>query len=230
MSVNDNLKTSQNGLDFVAKWEGCILTPYMDILKYWTIGIGKLILPTDSFSTITNAQVKDLLSSKDKNHPVAKIKIPKQEALDLLAKEAKKCEDAIKQYITVPLNQNQFDALVSWSFNCGTGVLKTSTLTKVLNAGDYNQVPDRLLDWTKGSVNGVKQVVPGLKNRRISEGQLWSKPVANSVKVDDKDDEPLFSEEEKKQIQAVVEMNIMKQMTEILDRDDHLDEENKVCV
>ncbi len=143
---------------------------------------------------------------------------------------AKKCEDAIKQYITVPLNQNQFDALVSWSFNCGTGVLKTSTLTKVLNAGDYNQVPDRLLDWTKGSVNGVKQVVPGLKNRRISEGQLWSKPVANSVKVDDKDDEPLFSEEEKKQIQAVVEMNIMKQMTEILDRDDHLDEENKVCV
>lgn len=166
-------KTSKNGLDFIAKWEGCVLNPYLDVAGLWTIGIGKLILPNDRFSTITNEQVKSLLSSKDKNHPVAKIKIPKEEAFNLLESEVKKCEDAINKWIKVPLNGNQFDALVSWSFNCGVGVLKTSTLSKRLNAGFYDEVPTHLANWCKGTVNGKSVVIKGLLLRRQAEGELW---------------------------------------------------------
>lgn len=224
MGVNDNLFVSENGLKLIAKLEGCILNPYLDVAKLWTIGIGKLILPTDSFSTITNAQVKDLLSSKDKNHPVAKIKIPEQEAFQLLRSETKKCEDAIKKNIIVPLNQNQFDALVSWSFNCGTGVLKTSTLSKVLNQKEYSQVPERLLDWCKATVDGKKVVIQGLKNRRVAEGQLWSTPVEEK-----KVDKPLFSEEEKNKINAALQMSLAKQIDALADNNYQQisDEENK---
>ena len=171
------LKTSEAGLAFIAKWEGCVLNPYLVIAKLWTIGIGKLILPTDSFSTITNAQVRDLLSSKSKDHPVAKIKIPQKEAFDLLAKEVKKCEDAIAKHIKVKLNQNQFDALVSWSFNCGVGVLQSSTLAKRLNSGFYEEVPSHLANWCKAKVNGQTVVVKGLLLRRQAEGALWSTPL-----------------------------------------------------
>ncbi len=145
--------TSQNGLGFIAKWEGCILHVYKDVAGLPTIGIGHLIKAGESFTTIT-----------------------KEQALDLLAEDVKKCEVAIAKNIKVPLNQNQFDALVSWSFNCGVGVLSTSTLSKRLNLGFYDEVPDHLLSWCKATVNGVKVEVKGLKNRRISEGELWSKP------------------------------------------------------
>jgi len=147
-------KTSENGLGFIAKWEGCILHVYKDVAGLPTIGVGHLIKPGENFTTITKA-----------------------EALELLAKDVSKCEEAIIKNIKVPLNQNQFDALVSWSFNCGTGVLKTSTLSKRLNEGFYDEVPNHLLNWSKATINGKSQTVKGLLNRRISEGQLWNTPV-----------------------------------------------------
>ena len=70
--MNESLITSIEGLKFVSKWEGKISRPYLDVAKKWTIGVGHLIKPTDSFSLISNDQVKSLLISKDKNHPVAK--------------------------------------------------------------------------------------------------------------------------------------------------------------
>lgn len=173
--ANEGLQTSQAGLEFIAKWEGCILNPYLDAANKWTIGIGKLILPTDSFSTISNGEIRELLKSKDKNHPVAKKQITKNEAIQLLKSEIKKCENAVKSSIKVPLTQNQFDSLVSWSFNCGTGVLQTSTLSRELNKGNYAIVPTELLKWCKITVGGAKKTNVGLLNRRKSEAELWSR-------------------------------------------------------
>lgn len=175
--MNSDMKTSPAGLDFIARWEGCILKPYMDIAGLWTIGVGHLILPADSFSSITNEQVRSLLATKDKNHPVAKIEISKQEALDLLAKDVKKCEVGIEKNIKVSLNQNQFDALCSFGFNCGVGVYATSGACKALNEGKYDKVPELLLLWSKARINGTLQTSTGLLNRRKSEGQLFTKPV-----------------------------------------------------
>lgn len=154
------MKTSANGLNFISKWEGCVLHVYKDIAGLPTIGVGHLIKPGENFTTIT-----------------------KEQALELLAKDVLKCEQAIAKFISVPLNQNQFDTLVSFSFNCGTGVLQTSTLAKRLNQGFHNEVPTHLLSWCKYTVieNGVKvlKTNQGLLNRRKSEGELWSTPVKN---------------------------------------------------
>lgn len=165
MTMNDNMKTSPAGLEFISKWEGCILKPYKDIAGLRTIGIGHLILPSENFPD--------------------GVSITKEQALELLAKDVEKCEVAIKKNIKVALNQNQFDALCSFGFNCGTGVYATSSACKALNEGRYNDVPGLLLLWSKARVNGVLQTSKGLLNRRESEGQLFMKPVEVAVAAPD---------------------------------------------
>lgn len=177
----NEMKTSQKGLEFITRWEGLILNPYLDVASLWTIGVGHLIKPTDSFSTITNDQVKSLMASKDKNHPVAKLSISRDEALSILAKDVAGTEDALRKAIKVPLNQNQFDALVSFGFNCGPGVFRTSGACKALNEGNYAVVPEKLLDWSKARIGGVMQVNKGLYNRRVSEGELFSRDFVEPV-------------------------------------------------
>lgn len=175
------MKTSKNGLEFVARWEGIVLNPYMDVASLWTIGVGHLIKPTDSFSSITNAQVKDLLATKDKNHPVAKIQIPRDEAMDILSKDIASIEYALSNAIQVPLNQNQYDALISFGFNCGPGVFRTSGACKAILENKFAEVPEKLLDWSKARINGVLKVNRGLYNRRVAEGELFTRVPAPAV-------------------------------------------------
>jgi hypothetical protein len=75
----------------------------------------------------------------------------------------------VDRLVTVPLSQNQFDALVSFTFNVGEGALAKSTLLKKLNAGKYSEVPAELMKWTKG---GGREL-PGLVRRRRAECALW---------------------------------------------------------
>lgn len=159
MGVNDSITTSKAGLEFIAKWEGCVLKPYKDIAGLRTIGIGHLIKPGENFPD--------------------GVEITKERALEILADDVKLCENSVKARITVPLNQNQFDALVSFGFNCGTGVYVLSDACKMLNLGKYDEVPQRLLAWSKVKINGVMQVNQGLYNRRKSEGELFSKPAGS---------------------------------------------------
>lgn len=86
-----------------------------------------------------------------------------------LREDCADAEDAVSQYIAVPLSQNQFDALVSFTFNVGGGALRTSTLRKMLNAGNYVGAADQLLRWNKD--NGV--VLNGLVTRRAAERNLF---------------------------------------------------------
>jgi lysozyme len=155
--MNDDLKTSQNGLEFLAKWEGCILKPYKDIAGLRTIGIGHLIKPGENFPD--------------------GVAITHEKALEILSGDVSLCENAIKQNVPVALNQNQFDALVSFGFNCGTGVYSKSSVATCLKAGDLSSVPSKLLEWSKARINGVMQTNQGLYNRRKSEGELFLKPV-----------------------------------------------------
>ncbi len=85
-------------------------------------------------------------------------------------------EHYINSLVKVPLNQSQFDALVSWVYNLGPANLKSSTLLKVLNEGKYEEVPNQMRRWNK--VN--KQVNEGLVRRRnaeslLFEGKEWGK-------------------------------------------------------
>jgi len=147
-----SMKTSKAGLDFIKEHEGCILKVYKDVAGLDTIGIGHLIKPGEKFTTITT-----------------------QEALDLLARDIVQFEVALNRAIKVPLNQNQFDALVSWGFNLGAGVYATASLMKDLNSGNYAVVPIKLLEWCKARVNGKLVTVQGLLNRRKAEAALFIK-------------------------------------------------------
>lgn len=178
--MNYVTKTSAAGLEFIARWEGVVLTPYMDVAGLWTIGVGHLIKDTDSFSAISNDKVRSLLSTKDKSHPCTQISIPREEALSILASDVKLVEEALVRTIKVKLNQNQFDAMVSFGFNCGTGVFKTSGACKAITEGKFDIVPEKLLDWSKVRINGELKTNKGLLARRTAEGQLFLKEVSNA--------------------------------------------------
>lgn len=106
--------------------------------------------------------------------------VTKDEAEQLLREDLTIAKKAVERYITVPLSDNQFAALVSFTFNLGGGNLKTSTLARKLNEGNYDVVPTELARWVKGG----GKTLAGLVLRRADEGKLFLHP----------DDEPLSDE------------------------------------
>lgn len=180
MGANDHLDIDQLGLNTIARHEGNVLHPYQDVCNLWTIGVGHLIVPSDSFSCMNNIEVKQMLNLKAKQspNPYRGRLISKQESLDILHKDVQKCVKAIKQYVpTTPLNQNMFNALCSFLFNVGTGWIMKGGVKKALDSGDYTAAAGAMLAFSKAKVNGVVQTVPGLYNRRIYEIQLFCSPV-----------------------------------------------------
>jgi lysozyme len=96
--------------------------------------------------------------------------ITRKRALELLTGDAGKAARSVRKLIRVPLNQQQLDALISFTFNCGEGSLAASTLRKRLNRREYAAVPQELNKWV---MSGGKRL-PGLVRRRKAEGALFS--------------------------------------------------------
>lgn len=137
---------SNNGLEFTKGFEACRLTAYQDSGGVWTIGWG---------------------STRDV-HPG--MVITQAQADALLVKDMQVAVDAVNRLVTVPLSQNQFDALTDWTFNLGEGTLARSTLLRVLNAGKYDYAADQFLAWDH--LGG--KVVDGLLRRRRAERDLFN--------------------------------------------------------
>lgn len=97
--------------------------------------------------------------------------ITEDEASEWLLSELRRVAAVVDQAVKVPINDNQFGALVSFTYNVGDSAFKGSTLLKKLNAGDYAAVPAQLARWNKND----GKVMPGLTNRRASEAGLWAK-------------------------------------------------------
>ena len=87
----------------------------------------------------------------------------------MLEVELEEYSEYINDLVEVELNQNQFDALVSWVYNLGPTNLKSSTLLKVLNEGDFDEVPRQIRRWNKAS----GEVLEGLVRRREAEALLF---------------------------------------------------------
>lgn len=152
------MKMSSTGLDLVKSFEGLYLKAYKCPAGVWTIGYGHT---GKTFG-------KNITSG---------MTITKTQATKLLADDMKVFEKGVKALVKVPLNQNQFDALVSFSFNCGLGNLKSSTLLKKLNAGKYSEAAEQFLVWNKAA----GKVLAGLTRRRKEEKKLFSKPIPKKV-------------------------------------------------
>lgn len=143
------MNISDNGIKFIANWEGKRNSVYMDAVGLPTIGIGHLIKKGEVFPKI----------------------MTDKEVYDLFRKDIRNFETAINSLVKVKLTQNQYDALVSFTFNCGVGALQQSTLLKKLNAGDYTGASQEFLKWDKA--NGKPLL--GLTRRRTAEKELFLK-------------------------------------------------------
>lgn len=153
--VNDNMKISAAGLDFIKKREGLRTMPYYATEKerqrgILTIGYG--------YTYKTSDLVKVAKYSKG---------ITDAEAVQLLIDRVAQDERAIRSGVKVKLTQNQFDALVSLRYNVGS--LANSNLIKKLNSGDYYGAADEILGW----VYQDGQFITGLYKRRASEQQMF---------------------------------------------------------
>ena len=96
--------------------------------------------------------------------------ITQEQAEQMLLDELVEYENYINELVSVDLSQNQFDALVSWVYNLGPSNLRSSTLLKVLNSGDYNGVSAQIMRWNKAG----GKVLEGLTRRREAEARLFS--------------------------------------------------------
>jgi|TARA_R100000742_G_C4191202_1_gene23226 lysozyme len=139
------MNISQEGISLIKKFEGCELEAYKCAAGVWTIGYGhtKNVKEGDS--------------------------ITKEEAETLLVNELMDYCNYVDLYVKVPLKQNQFDALVSWTYNLGPTNLQSSTMLKFLNAGDYHLIPTQIKRWNKAK----GQVLEGLTRRREAEALMF---------------------------------------------------------
>ena len=96
------------------------------------------------------------------------------EASEAFARELEKHEAAVTKMVHVELTQCQFDALVSFSYNCGSAALRKSSLLKALNAGDFEHAATRFAPWCKARVNGKLTVLRGLVRRRKAEADMFA--------------------------------------------------------
>ncbi len=155
------MKISQSGIDFIKKFEGYLRKlPDGNCIAYrcpagvLTIGHG-----------VTEGVKAGMIWTPE-------------QAEAALQRELAKHEAAVMRLCAIDLNQNQFDALVSFSYNCGSGALAKSTLLKKLNKGDFRGAQGEFLKWDKATVNGKRVALRGLSRRRAAEAALFAKRTA----------------------------------------------------
>jgi type VI secretion system secreted protein VgrG len=159
LAGNKTLRINKAGLKLIKKSEGFRSAPYIDPVGIPTIGYGTTVYPNGRKVSMSDASISEATATK------------------YLKRDCRTREAAVREMVKVPLNVNQFSALVSFAYNVGTGALQSSTLLKKLNARNYNGAASEFKRWNKGTVNGQLVVLPGLTIRRAAERKLFKKPV-----------------------------------------------------
>jgi len=139
------MKTSKEGVSLLKKFEGCKLRTYLDAVD----------VPTIAYGRTKDVKIGDICTQ--------------QQAEDWLEEELVEYEGYVEKAVTVPLEQNQFDALVSWTYNLGPSNLTRSSMLRVLNASDYDNVPEQIMRWNKAG----GRVLAGLVRRREAEAEMF---------------------------------------------------------
>jgi len=146
------MKTGINGLELIKKYEGFRAEPYRCPAGVPTIGYGATYYPGGRRVTMNDSPIS------------------KQRAEDLLKDMLTRYEDGVNRYVQYQINQNQFDALVSFAYNLGVGALQKSTLLKKINIDPCD--PDIAKEFKKW-VRAGGRVLVGLQRRRKEEANLY---------------------------------------------------------
>jgi lysozyme len=147
MSIN-NLNYSKSGLKLTEAFEGLRLQAYQDSVGVWTIGYGHT-------GSIYPGMV-----------------ISQLQAEQFLLADVQSAVHCVNQAVNVVLTQEEFDALVDFVFNVGSGNFVKSTLLRDLNAHNFNDAAQQFLLWNRAG----GQVLAGLLRRRAGEAQLFQTP------------------------------------------------------
>lgn len=146
----ENVTAPEVAINFLKEVEGLRLEAYMDMAANPTIGYGHKLPHGSGLNLITEAQ-----------------------AVALLQDDANTVAAMVSRLCKVPVNVNQFSALISFAYNVGGTNYSTSTLLKRLNANDYVGASQQFAVWNKVTINGKRQVSPGLVARRAKERALF---------------------------------------------------------
>lgn len=139
------MKTSEEGKALIKKFEGCELEAYQCSANVWTIGYGHT----------AGVNEGDVCTQEDADR--------------MLAEDLEEFEGYVREAVNVPLEQNEFDALIAWTYNLGPGSLQSSTMLKRINESNLDEVPNEMRRWNKSG----GQVLDGLVRRREAEALLF---------------------------------------------------------
>jgi len=144
--MTDIKQIGKAGLDLIKSFEGLKLRAYLCPAKVWTIGFGSTGPHVVPGKSINEAQAEELLKH-----------------------DLDRFEAAVTRLVTVPLTQNQYDALVSFAFNVGISALERSTLLKRVNAKLFDQARAEFAKWNRAG----GRPLAGLTRRRAAEAALF---------------------------------------------------------
>ena len=146
------MKLDDKGYKLITKFEGLSLKPYLDSIKVPTIGYGN--------TYYTDGKRVTLLDKE----------ITKEVAFDMFKEVANRFGKRVDELVTSNINQNQYNALVSFAYNVGTGNFALSTLLKKVNKNPNDlTIKDEFLRWNKAG----GKVINGLTNRRNEEANIY---------------------------------------------------------
>ena len=161
-----SMTISSAGVAMIKRFEGFRGKLYNDPVGHCSVGYGELVHKGNC--------------NGDASEQSYRTGISEENAAQLLVNRLHAFEGLINDSVTVELNQNQFDSLVSFSYNVGSGNFKQSTLLRLLNGGNYGSVSTELKKWTKGRKDGQLVDLPGLVTRRNEEAALFAATTATA--------------------------------------------------
>ncbi|KAF0555254.1 lysozyme [Gigaspora margarita] len=149
----------KKGVECIASWEGFCPTCYQDQACLWTIGIGFLV---GNGKNETACKKMEPMSSED--------------AMNKFKSKLNKYEQYVRQYVKKSLNNDQFDALVSFAYNVGEGGIKN--LANTINTNGFSEVRSKMAEYNKiTDKNGEKVISNGLANRRKFEAGMFESKI-----------------------------------------------------
>lgn len=151
-AANAGLRTNDAGVSIITESEGLSLEAYQ-LNGQWLIGYGHSATARPG------------------------MRITEAEARELLRRDLREKENALKLLLTEPVNENEFSAMVSLAYNLGVGGFQKTVVLERINKGDRRGAADGFLRHDRARINGVLTPLPHLTRRREKERALFLKPV-----------------------------------------------------